>query len=246
MNQGQDIQIFDPHRWLIGQAPTSFLWEVLARAVLVYLLLWICMRLMGKRLAGQMSGMELTIVVTLGAAIGVPLQAPDRGMLPALLILGVAVLYQRGLNLWAFKSRKGEVILQGDVSTMAKDGCLDLHNMRRAVLSQERLFATLRQERIIHLGEVKRLYLEADGHFSIYKQDDPPPGLCLLPAHDTSSYEKEFGVPGVWACGNCGNLVHQDRKPDRDCPRCEKRTFSPAVQATQIRDLKTESDSSAA
>lgn len=47
---------------------------------------------MGKRVAGQLSLSELAIIVTLGAAIGVPIQAADRGMLPAFVLLIVAVI----------------------------------------------------------------------------------------------------------------------------------------------------------
>ena len=141
----QQLHPFDLHRLLIGHNPTWFLLEVGYRAVVTYVILWGAMRLMGKRVAGQMSALELTIVVTLGAAIGVPLQAPERGMVGAVVILLVAIVYQRGLNFWAFKSRKAELTLQGDVSTIVSDGCLDLPAMRAAVLSRERLFSALRQ-----------------------------------------------------------------------------------------------------
>ncbi|MBV8483880.1 MAG: hypothetical protein JO077_13570 [Verrucomicrobia bacterium] len=36
---------------------------------------------MGRRVASQMTISELAVVVTLGAAIGVPLQAPEQGVL---------------------------------------------------------------------------------------------------------------------------------------------------------------------
>ena len=151
-----EIHLTDWHRLLVGQAPWAFLVEVLARAVVTYVILLVAMRLMGKRVAGQMSALELTIVVTLGAAIGVPLQAPDRGMVPAVVILLVAVVYQRGLNFWAFKSRKAELAFQGDVSLIVKEGCLDLGEMCAAVLSRERLFSVLREQGLVHLGQVKR------------------------------------------------------------------------------------------
>jgi uncharacterized membrane protein YcaP (DUF421 family) len=149
-------------------------------------------------------------------------------------------LYQRGLNLWAFKSRRGELILQGDVKQIVKDGCMDLEAMRHVVLSRERLFAILRQQRLVHLGEVKRVYLEADGHFSVYTQEDPPPGLCLLPAEDNTTYEKQYAAPGVYVCRGCGNLARQTQRPSGNCQRCGEQKWSPAVQAQSVRELKPE------
>ena len=233
----QQLHPFDLHRLLIGHNPTWFLLEVGYRAVVTYVILWGAMRLMGKRVAGQMSALELTIVVTLGAAIGVPLQAPERGMVGAVVILLVAIVYQRGLNFWAFKSRKAELTLQGDVSTIVSDGCLDLPAMRAAVLSRERLFSALRQAGLVHLGQVKRAYLEADGHFSIYKQEDPPAGLCLFPATDTDWYEQRKGVSDHYACRSCGKVVENPGGEPDACPRCKAHVWSPAVSSTAMADL---------
>jgi uncharacterized membrane protein YcaP (DUF421 family) len=119
--------------------------EVIARSIFTYVVLLVAARHIGKRVAGQMSVMKLTIMVTLGADIVVPLQAPDRGILPAVLILGVAIVYQRGLTLWSFENRWAELTIQRDVTTVVQDGCLDLGAMRRTVLSRESLFAILRQ-----------------------------------------------------------------------------------------------------
>lgn len=83
---------------MIGQTLASFPLEVAVRAVATYVLLLVATRLMGKRVAGQMSMMEMTVLITLGAATGVPLQAPDRGLLAAVVILTIAIVYQRGLN----------------------------------------------------------------------------------------------------------------------------------------------------
>src|SRR4051812_50123663 len=81
MGQQQQIQPFDFHRFLIGEAPGWFLIEIAIRMALIYLILMVAMRLMGKRLAGQMSLSEMAVIVTLGAAGGGSLQAPGRGLL---------------------------------------------------------------------------------------------------------------------------------------------------------------------
>jgi uncharacterized membrane protein YcaP (DUF421 family) len=61
-------------RILIGDGPWAFLIEVLPRAIVMYALLLISMRLMGKRVAAQLSITELAVILMLGAAIGVPIQ----------------------------------------------------------------------------------------------------------------------------------------------------------------------------
>src|SRR4051794_37159582 len=64
----KDISFFDLHRWLVGESPWWFLAEVTIRAIIVYAVLLITLRAMGRRVASQMTISELAIVVTLGAA----------------------------------------------------------------------------------------------------------------------------------------------------------------------------------
>jgi uncharacterized membrane protein YcaP (DUF421 family) len=242
----EEIRLTDVHRLLFGQAPVAFLLEVVLRSVFTYVVLLVTARLMGKRVAGQMSVMELTVMVTLGAAIGVPLQAPDRGILPAVLILLVAVAYQRGLNLWSFNSRRVELTIQGDSSTIVRDGCLDLGAMRRNVVSRERLFALLRQHGLVHLGQVRRAYLEADGHFSVYPTSDPSPGLCLVPQIDLDAFQKQFGVRDQHACRSCGNVVTRPDSPPDACGRCGSHRWSSAVRLTAFDRFASDASTDAA
>src|SRR4051794_35116080 len=110
-------------------------------------MLLVAMRLMGKRIGAQLTQSELAVVVSLGAAIGVPMQVPDRGMLPAILILAIAVGIQRGLNQLAARRRRVELITQGDVITLVEDGRMLLDNMRTTAMSRERLFSVLRSQK---------------------------------------------------------------------------------------------------
>jgi hypothetical protein len=89
--QPEEIHLSDWSRILLGEVPASFFIEVVLRAAFLYLLLIISMRLMGKRMSAQLSRNERISIVSLAAAIGVPLQAPDRGLLPAF-VIAVAVI----------------------------------------------------------------------------------------------------------------------------------------------------------
>src|SRR4051812_25918201 len=122
----EEIHINDIYRIAFGMAPPGFLWEVLLRiAVLVFMLL-VAMRLMGKRMSSQLSIQEMAVLVSLAAAIGVPMQTPDRGLLPAVLIAGIALILQRLLAYYSFKNEKAEQITQGETEPIVTDGVLQL------------------------------------------------------------------------------------------------------------------------
>jgi hypothetical protein len=65
--QPKPIQLTDWHRILAGGTPWEFLLEVVLRAAFTYLLLLVAMRLLGKRVAAQLTLFELSMVVTMAA-----------------------------------------------------------------------------------------------------------------------------------------------------------------------------------
>src|SRR3954447_17443103 len=169
--EAQDIHLSDWHRILLGQTEWSFLIEVAIRAGVIYLLLLISMRMMGKRVASQLSLSELAVILTLGAVAGQPLQVGDRGILPMVAALFAALVFQRGLSWWSLKRPRIERIAFGEVSVIVADGRLLLEHMKQAELSAEKLFANLRTQRIEQLGQVR-----ISGSFRAGQRDPLPAG----------------------------------------------------------------------
>lgn len=64
---------------LVGEPGWGFLLEAAIRAICVYAMLLVVMRLIGKRMAGQMSRTEIAVIVTLGAAVGAPCRRRTAG-----------------------------------------------------------------------------------------------------------------------------------------------------------------------
>ena len=207
--------------------PWSFLVEVLIRAGILYVVLLFSIRLMGKRVAAQLSLSELAIIVTLGAAVGVPLQIATQGLLPAFLVLTIAVAFQKGLAFLSFKKRVAEVVTQGDITILCVDGRLLIDAMRRNTLSRERLFSALRASGIQHLGEVCRAYMESNGAFTVIRAPRPRPGLTLFPERD-SELIKKVAVPEHFACCVCGNLIVTGTTPRSPCEFCKATTWMEA------------------
>src|SRR3982750_2212248 len=124
--QQQDIRLNDWMRILIGEVPSSFFIELFIRAFIVYLILMISMRAMGKRMSSQLGRNELAALVSLAAAVGIPMMAPDRGILPAVVIAFILIAVQRMIARRAAGNEKFENFSQGRVSSLINDGILDM------------------------------------------------------------------------------------------------------------------------
>ena len=225
----EDIVFSDWHRWLFGTAPAAFTGEVALRAILLFACMLLMMRLLGRRMKGQLSIGELAVVLTLGAIIGGGLQNPAMGLLPSLAALAVILFMHRMVNWLAFKSRPIELLEQGDMSLMVRDGRLELAAMQEHALSQEQLFGLLRNQDIAHLGELRRVYLEANGRISLYKLPAPRPGLSVLPRADAPPPAPAGPAHGRHVCATCGHLATATDHASGRCPRCAADNWLPAT-----------------
>jgi len=224
----EEIHLDDWHRILLGQAPLAFLLEAMLRTLVVYLVLLLAMRLLGKRMNAQLSVAELSVMIMLGGIVSVPMQVPDRGILHGVLVLGCLVGLYRGINWLAFKYRRVEHLTQGRLEIVVTDGVLDAQALASTRLSRPQLFANLRAANIEHLGQVKRAYLEADGDFSIYQQQPARPGLSVLPGKDEAIRRAEPAAAAVVVCQWCGQPEPAGRQPAQ-CLRCGHNRWEAAV-----------------
>jgi uncharacterized membrane protein YcaP (DUF421 family) len=228
----EEIYLGDWQRILLGNAPLEFMLEVVLRTLLIYLVLLVAMRLLGKRMNAQLTVTELAVMIMLGAIVAVAMQVPERGLLHSTFTLACMLFLNRGINWLAFRYRRVEYITQGDVAIVMRDGVLDLEAMATANLSREQLFSKLRSDSIRQLGQVKRVYIEANGEFSIYEQKPPRPGLSVLPDADARLHDAEPAAHNLSACRRCGHPEPANRQPSA-CPRCGNDDWAPAVHESE-------------
>src|SRR5438045_6186477 len=187
----EEIKLNDWTRIFFGPVPAEFYIELIIRGFLVYVMLMVAMRLLGKRMAGHMSMLELTALVSLASAVGVPLLSPANGILPAIIITIIIVGVTRLISLLSIKNKNIADFTQEDLETLVEDGVMRLNIMQKVRITRERLFAQLRTENLNHLGNVKRMYMEANGVFTLVRNNVAQPGLLVLPDWDRDFIEEK-------------------------------------------------------
>jgi uncharacterized membrane protein YcaP (DUF421 family) len=225
----EEIQLGDWERLLIGNNPWGFMLEVFGRTLIIYFFLMLVMRLLGKRMNVQLTISDLAVMLTLGAIASVPMQAFDRGILPGIILLFAILLLHQGLTLLTYKRRKVEVFTQGEVTLVVKDGVINPDNLKQMHISKDQIFSVLRSQGVRHLGQVKRLYSEADGHFSLYKLKEAKPGLTVFPRSDNALPPGKKELPDKKACCYCGNVIESTREGSRACSNCGNEDWMPAM-----------------
>lgn len=224
------IFIADWQRIVFGEVPAVFYVEIVIRAAVVYLILVVSMRLMGRRMSSQLSRNEMAAMVSMAAAIGVPILDASRGLLPAMIIALVVVSTQRIVSYWAARNETFEGISQDINSTLVENAVIQLAAMKDARMTRELLFAQLRSSGLVHLGHVKRLYIEANGEFTLIKEPAPQPGLSLLPEWDTDFINEQEKDPQQCVCYHCGNRQPESSQQTEVCTSCGKTNWVPALK----------------
>jgi uncharacterized membrane protein YcaP (DUF421 family) len=222
-----EIHFGDIKRWLFGQMPPEFAIEVFIRTILIYIFLLLVVRLMGKRMSGQITLTEMAVMITLGAIVSPAMQLPDRGLLFGVVGLLVALLFQRGYNYLGVKSSKLEDVTQGNLSLLVKDGELNLGELQKARITKQQLYAMLREKKVQNLAKVKRAYFEACGVLSVFEEEEKKPGLPILPQCDPSIVTnlQQQVDHGKMACSNCGHVQHVSDMKTTRCEVCKQKAW---------------------
>jgi uncharacterized membrane protein YcaP (DUF421 family) len=204
----EEIKLGDWQRILIGDISPLFLIEVFFRTLLVYFILLAVVRWLGKRMSGQLTIIEMTVMITLGAIVSVPMQAGDRGVLQGILILFVALGLHRAVNYFSSLSARREEMLHGQPTILVRNGVMQLKEMEEVRISRQQLFSELRSKDIDNLGSLRRVYLEPSGSFSLILLQDKLAGLPVFPPADLAIFKERTQSAIMVVCANCGTLNH--------------------------------------
>ena len=145
------------------------------RTIILYLLLMVGLRLMGKRQIGELEPSELVLTLIISDLAAVPMQDFGiplvNGVFPIIILLCLSMLFSF-LNLKSIRFRS---ILCGRPTLIIQNGKLQQENMRKNRFTIDELYEQLRGQGISDLATVKYAILETSGKLSVlpYTQEAP-------------------------------------------------------------------------
>ncbi len=225
---------FDLKNIFFGDLPLMFYAEILLRTAVLYVYTILILRFLGRRSAGELTVIDVVLIVALGSAVGDPMFYPKVPILHGLLVITLIVGLQRLGLLWANHNNKVDRFLKGSPSRVVADGLFDLEGVEKLDLSKREIFQMARQDGYRSLGEIRRMYIETDGKASIFgfQSDQVRSGLQFEPPRDTDKYDviqsgNVVGKATIAACVNCGQVSKFEAgKKVPPCPRCQQPTWS--------------------
>jgi uncharacterized membrane protein YcaP (DUF421 family) len=156
--------------FLIGQEHNVNAGQMMVRAVIVFLLTLVMIRLAGLRTFGKKSAMDNVVLIILGAVMSRAIVGVSP-FVPITAACFVLVLVHRLLAWLSVYSGAIGRLAKGERICLLKDGVMIEQNLQKAMISHKDLMESVRlMTNEDGLGHVKDIYLERNGELSVIKK----------------------------------------------------------------------------
>jgi uncharacterized membrane protein YcaP (DUF421 family) len=146
---------------------TMPLWEIAARATIVYLAIILVVRVMPKRKTGHISPNDMLTLIVIGGMATDAIMGGSTSIGDILLLIGIVLAWGYVLDLMEFRMPAVSRLLREPETVLVENGQLLRRNMRSEMVTEDELMSVLRKQGISDLSGVRSACLEADGEISV-------------------------------------------------------------------------------
>ena len=144
---------------------------MVARTVLLYVVVLIIFRVMGKREIGELSILDLVVFIMIAEMAVMAIENPKDPLLYSLLPMLTLLIIQIGLAIWSLKSNRMRNFIDGKPSIIIENGKINEHEMKRQRYNFNDLLVQLRDKNIKNVADVEFAILESSGRLSVFEKD---------------------------------------------------------------------------
>ena len=166
---------------------------IFIRSILLYIIVLVVMRLMGKREIGQLQPFELAISIMIAdlastpmADTGIPI---TNGIIPILALLVMHLI----ISILNIKSIKAREILCGKPSILIYRGKINEKNLKKERFTINELEERLRGNNVVNIGDVEYAILETSGQITVIqkpnKRNTIPEDFGIEPEYEGIAYD---------------------------------------------------------
>lgn len=163
------------------------------RSIILYIIVLVVMRLMGKREIGQLQPFELAISIMIADLASIPMADTGipitNGIIP---ILGLLVMHLV-ISIINIKSIRGREIICGRPSILIYRGKIDEKVLRKERFTVNELEERLRGNNIVNIGDIEYAILETSGQVTVIqkpeKRNTTPADFNIQPDYEGIPYD---------------------------------------------------------
>lgn len=157
---------------------------ILLRTLLLYGLILLIFRIMGKREIGELSVLDLVVYIMIAEIAAMAIENPKSPMINTLIPISLMVIVQISLAIISLKSKKFRDLVDGKPTVIINNGKIDEKAMKAQRYNFDDLLLQLREKDVGNIADVEFAILEPSGKLSVFQKnadDEQGGGALALP-----------------------------------------------------------------
>jgi len=148
---------------------------IFARTLILYALVVIVMRVMGKRQIGQLQPFELVVAILISELAAVPMQNTGIPLVNGIIPILTLLMAQIAISVISLKSTKARAIICGKPAILIENGKIREDEIRREMYTLTDLLEQLRIKNVPNIADVEFAILETNGQLSVIPKSQKRP-----------------------------------------------------------------------
>ena len=137
------------------------------RVILVYIVLLLAMRMMGKREIGELSNTDFVVAIVVAELATLPITNMQLDLLHSLLPIVIITFLQLAVSFLCLKNNQFRHFVYSTPNVLIAKGKMQMGEMRKARYNIDDLLSQLRQNGVFDIAEVDYAILETSGELTV-------------------------------------------------------------------------------
>ena len=148
-------------------------WEIILRTAVVYVVVLVLLRTAGKRELGQMSPVDLVVILVIANAVQNAMTGGDNSLIGGIIAATTLVAVNTAFSRVGHRVPYLKHLFESEPTPLVTGGELVKRNLERENVEEDELMMAVREHGLENLAGVESAYLERDGSISIIPKGAP-------------------------------------------------------------------------
>jgi uncharacterized membrane protein YcaP (DUF421 family) len=169
--------MFEQVDWHTVFVPSTPVLEIVVRGTLIYLGLFLLLRVVLKRESGTLGITDMLLVVMLADAAQNGMAGEYRSITEGIMLVGTIIFWNYALNWLGYHFPMLDKFIKPGKLLLIKDGQMIKENMRKELITRHELMSEVRANGLTDIDTIQEAYMEPSGRISIIskEQEQKPP-----------------------------------------------------------------------
>jgi uncharacterized membrane protein YcaP (DUF421 family) len=145
--------------------------EIILRTTIIYFVVFIGIRLSGKREVGQMTPFDFVLLLLIASAVQNAMIGASTSLSGGVIAALTLFLINGLITMLAWKNKKVRHWIEGSPTILVENGVVLKENLLKEKIDEEMLEEALMEHDVEGISAVKTARLEIDGSISVIRKD---------------------------------------------------------------------------